>query len=61
MTTPEGTITEEDIINNHANQFKEMLKETTAKLEASITKYKGVLEKQIIVKIMGTYMKRPDE
>lgn len=38
-----------------------MLKETAAKLEASITKYKGVLEKQIIVKIIGTYMKRPEE
>lgn len=37
------------------------MKETEAKLEASITKYKGVLEKQIILKIMGTYMKRPEE
>lgn len=38
-----------------------MLKQTTTKLDTSVSKYKGVLQKQIIVKIMGTYMKRADE
>lgn len=61
ISTPEGVISEEDIMSSHMNEFKEMLKETAGKLEASITKYKGVLEKQIILKIIGTYLKRPEE
>ena len=31
------------------------------KHDSSIAKYKGVLEKQIIPKILGTYMQRPEE
>lgn len=61
VTTPDGLITESEIIETHANEFKELIKESTTKHESSISKYKGVLEKQIIPKILGTYMERPEE
>lgn len=42
-------------------EFKELITESSSKFEATISKYKGVLEKQIIVKITSTYMQRAEE
>lgn len=61
IMTPDGYITPDEVIQNHKAEFDELTKESSNKLEGSISKYKSVLEKQIIIKIMGTYMQRPEE
>lgn len=61
VMTPDGFITEDEVIKTHIPEFEELTKESSNKLEGSISKYKSVLEKQIIVKIMGTYMQRQEE
>ena len=61
IMTPDGYITPDEVIQNHLAEFEELTKESSNKLEGSISKYKSVLEKQIILKIMGTYMERNEE
>ena len=61
ISTPDGVITESDIFKTHEAEFNELIKEALSKHDSSISKYKGVLEKQIIPKILGTYMQRPEE
>jgi hypothetical protein len=59
IETPDGNINEKEILEGHRPEFFELIKESSNKIEASINKYKSVLEKQIIPKILGTYMQRP--
>ena len=61
ISTPDGVITDKEIFKAHEQEFNELIKESVSKHDSSITKYKGVLEKQIIPKILGTYMQRPEE
>lgn len=58
VNTPDGTVTESDIVETHMPEFKELIKESSSKFESTIAKYKSVLEKQINAKIIDTYMKR---
>lgn len=61
VNTPDGPISEEEVIQSHMAEFEELIKESANKIQTSINKYKSVLEKQIIIKILGTYMQRPEE
>ena len=61
ISTPDGQIAIADLSAEHAAEAQNLFNEFAGKHEASLKKFQGVLEKQINVKILGTYLKRAEE
>lgn len=60
IKTPDGEISQANIESIHEKEFNSLITDYAAKHETSITKFKQVLDTQIIVKILG-YMAREEE
>lgn len=61
VKTPDGEITSANIEPVHEKEFLSLLTDYGTKNQNSITKFKQVLDSQIIAKILGNYMGREEE
>lgn len=61
ISTPDGPLTDADFEPIHEDEVTALIKEFGAKNESSVFKFKGVIQKQISNKILGSYMKRDEE
>jgi hypothetical protein len=58
IKTPDGEISQANIESIHEKEFNSLLADFANKHETSITKFKQVLDTQIVAKILGNYMTR---